>query len=194
MRFKEFYLKEASGQNLIIVDIQPSYKKAIKFSIESFCEHLIEEDYNKILYLYNGPDLGMENSDEIMNFLIEEGLEYDEEKVEQMPHMTFYEKGYAFYRDMMDSGYDYKDIVKLIKYMISKKYNTSEDLGENEWITLKIDDPSPNRIFIPDVLDELKKYNNIVLCGGGKNECLAEIEICLDVLGKPYTLLNKFVY
>lgn len=194
MSFKEFYLKEASAQSLIIVDIQPSYKKAINFSIESFCEHLIEEDYNKILYLYNGPDLGMENSDEIMNFLIEDGLDYDEEKVEQMPYMTFYEKGYAFYRDMMDSGYDYKDIVKLIKYMLSKNYNTSEDLEEDEWKTLKIEDPAPNRIFIPDVLDMLKKYNNIVLCGGGKNECLAEIEICLDVLDKPYTLLNKFVY
>lgn len=106
----------------------------------------------------------------------------------------FPKNGYAFYRDMMDSGYSSDDIIKLINFMIENKYHTSEDLSEDEWKELDIEDPSPNRIFIPDVLDELKKYNNIVLCGGGKNECLREIEICLDVLGKPYKLLNKFVY
>lgn len=155
---------------------------------------MIETDYSNILYLYNGPELGMEDSNDILNFIIEEGLDYDEEKVDKLPYMTFYEKGYAFYRDMMDSGYSSDDIIKLIKFMIENKYKTSEDLSEEEWEELDIEDPSPNRIFIPGVLTELKKYNNIVLCGGGRDECLKEIEICLDVLGKPYKLLNKFVY
>lgn len=195
--FKEFcesYLGEHSGETLIVVDIQPEYKKYMKFKLSDFCDHLIEEDYSKILYLFNGPDLGFGDSDEILKFLYEDGLDYDEEKIESLPTIKFFEKGYAFYRDMMDEDYSDSDIIKLIKYMLKHDYNTSEDLSDEEWKELDIEDLAPNRIFIPDVLDKLKDCNNIVLCGGGRNECLKEIEICLNVLNKPYKLLNKFIY
>jgi len=195
MRFKTFYLKETTSNSLIVVDIQPSYKKYFGFKVSDFCDHLINSDYSKILYLYNGPELGMESKDDIFNFLIEDGLNYDEEKVEQFPNMTFYEKNYAFFRDMMDDGYDEDDIIKLIKYMIDNKIDNSQNIDDETFEELDIEPlGSGNRIWIPEVLDELKKYNNIILCGGGRNECLREIEIALKVLNKPYKLLNKFVY
>ena len=195
MRFKTFYLKETTSNSLIVVDIQPSYKKYFGFKVSDLCDHLINSDYDKILYLYNGPELGMETKDDILNFLIEDGLDYDEEKVEQIPNMTFYEKNYAFFRDMMDDGYDEDDIIKLIKYMIDNKIDNSQNIDDETFEELDIEPlGSGNRIWIPEVLDELKKYNNIILCGGGRNECLREIEIALKVLNKPYKLLNKFVY
>lgn len=194
MRFKTFYLKETTSNSLIVVDIQPSYKKYFGFKVSDLCDHLINSDYDKILYLYNGPELGMETKDDIFNFLIEDGLDYDEEKVEQIPNMTFYEKNYAFFRDMMDYGYDEDDIIKLIKYMIDNKIDNSQDIDDETFEELDIEPLGSNRIWIPDVLEELKKYNNIILCGGGRNECLREIEIALKVLNKPYKLLNKFVY
>ena len=72
----------------------------------------------------------------------------------------------------MDNDYDYGDIVKLIKYMSDKNINDSRDIEEDDWKKLKIDNIEPNTIYIPDVLNILKNYNNIDLCGGGRNECL----------------------
>jgi hypothetical protein len=33
-----------------------------------------------------------------------------------------------------------------------------------------------------------------VLCGGGINECLKEVEIALDALNKTYTTFDRFTY
>jgi arabinogalactan endo-1,4-beta-galactosidase len=43
-------------------------------------------------------------------------------------------------------------------------------------------------------MDELVKYNNIIMCGGGINECLKEVEIALNALGKPFKVLTQFTY
>jgi soluble P-type ATPase len=49
-------------------------------------------------------------------------------------------------------------------------------------------------IWIPEVMEELKKYNNPVLMGGGINECLREVELALMALNKPYKIYKKFTY
>ena len=194
-KLNEDYLKESASEDLVIVDIQPAYKKSIHFSISKFCDFLIESDYRKVLYLYNGPDLGLDSEDDVMNWLIEDGLDYDEEKIDNLPNMNWFEKGYAFFRNMMDVGYDEEDIIKTIKKMLSEKVNDSRDLEDGDWKSINVEPiPSGDCIFIPDVLDVLENYNNIVLVGGGKNECLKEVEICLKVLGKPYKTLDKWVY
>jgi hypothetical protein len=43
-------------------------------------------------------------------------------------------------------------------------------------------------------MDELRGYRGVVLCGGGINECLKEVEIALDALGTQYTTLTKYTY
>lgn len=195
LNFDEYvtYLFETTGKELVVVDIQPAYKKHIHFNIESFINSIQKDGYSKILYLFNGPEFGFETEQELKEWLYEE-VDYDEDLCEFIQTFKFYEKNYGFYRDLMDSDYDVDDIVKLIKYMVSKKENDSRDLDDADWEKLNIENPDPNRIYIPDVVDILKNHNNIHLCGGGKNECLKEVEICLKVLGKDYTMLNKWVY
>jgi len=193
MDFKKFYLTETSNRNLVVVDVQPAYKKNISFNVEKLLHEIKEKKYSRILYLFNGPDFGFESESDIKDWLYEI-VDYDEEIVEFIETFDFYEKNYGFYRDLMDAGYDYSDIVKLIKFMMDKKITDSRDLEDSDWEKLNLDDISPNMIYIPDVLDELKKVSNIDLCGGGKNECLAEIEMCLDVLDKEYNTLTKWVY
>lgn len=193
MNFKSFYLIESTRNELVVVDVQPVYKNYIKFNIESFINYIKEQNYYRILYLFNGPDFGFETEHEIKEWLFEK-VEYDEELCEFIQTFKFYEKNYGFYRDLIDSDYDEADIIKLIKYMTNKKENDSRDLEDEEWDKLNIQNPSPNHIYIPDVIDILKNHNNIHLCGGGKKECLKEVEICLKVLNKDYKLLDKWVY
>lgn len=193
MKFKNFYLIESTKNELVVVDVQPAYKNYIKFNIESFINYIKQQDYSRILYLFNGPDFGFETEQEIQEWLFEK-VEYDDDLCEFIGTFKFYEKNYGFYRDLMDSDYDEADIIKLIKYMNDKKETDSRDLEDSEWEKLKIENPAPNHIYIPDVIDILKGHNNIHLCGGGKKECLKEVEICLKVLGKDYKLLDKWVY
>lgn len=193
MKFKNFYLLESTNNELVVVDVQPAYKNYIKFNIESFINYIKEQNYSKILYLFNGPDFGFESEQEIKEWLFEI-VNYDEDLCEFIHTFKFYEKNYGFYRDLMDSDYDEDDIIKLIKYMNDKKETDSRDLKDSEWEKLKIENPKPNHIYIPDVIDILKNHNNIHLCGGGKTECLKAVEICLKVLGKDYKLLYKWVY
>jgi hypothetical protein len=43
-------------------------------------------------------------------------------------------------------------------------------------------------------MDFLKRYSNIVLTGGGINECLKEVEIALKALKQPYQIYSTYTY
>jgi ribosome-associated protein YbcJ (S4-like RNA binding protein) len=43
-------------------------------------------------------------------------------------------------------------------------------------------------------LKDLNNLSNIVLVGGDINQCLAEVEIMLDILEKDYTKYESFIY
>lgn len=53
---------------------------------------------------------------------------------------------------------------------------------------------SEEMINIPDLMNYLNNKSNIVLTGGGINECLKEVEIALSALNKSFTHINKFTY
>lgn len=192
MNYKQL-CEQLAGRDLIVVDIQPTYENYIHtFDMHEFTEYLNDNDHNSILYLYNGPDMGFESWNDITYWLMDRGLE--EEKVEEM---RSFEKGYAFFRSFMDLGMDEDDLVTLIRYMMDNRIYDSRDISEEDWETLGIDweyDPDGDMINIPDVMNELKRYHNPILCGGGRDECLKEIEICFRALDKPYELLERFVY
>jgi len=43
-------------------------------------------------------------------------------------------------------------------------------------------------------MEFISKFNNIVLTGGGINECLKEVEIALLALDKPFNILKQYTY
>lgn len=55
-KFNQIYFKiikehAENNENLIIVDVQPSYEKFIKFNISNMLEYV--KQFNNILWLYN---------------------------------------------------------------------------------------------------------------------------------------------
>lgn len=193
-----------SSADLISVDIQPAYEKVFTFDLYSFMRYINKtyDDMNSLTFLFNGPDLGYPDENEYKWWLIENGL--DENIV-----MTanFYDKGYAFFRYCMDEGIDDDEIVNLIKFMMSNNINDSRDIDEDMWIGFMREynyeqseirdllEVANDMINIPELMDFLKKFQGkTVLCGGGINECLKEVEIALMALGKNYNILTKFTY
>lgn len=190
MSFKTLYLTETKSRVLVIVDIQPSYEKNIHFKISDFVNFLMESDYSHYIYLYNGPDFGFEDKSDIKYWLFEES----EVDMDELPNIEWFEKNYAFLRNAMDSGVDEDDIIKVAKLMIGKNVYDSRDLRDSDWESIDVKDFGEDNIYLPDVMDVLKKYNNYDLVGGGETECLKEVELLLDILGKPHKKIKKFIF
>lgn len=205
---KETYDKiikeEHAGKTFISVDIQPEYESGFTFDIYEFCEYLNEEseDFSRLIFFYNGFDtLGMIEEHDYKMYLLQNGLEE-----EVLDRAIFYDKGYAFFRYCMDKNVDHDEIVDLVRFMRDNDINDSRDVDEEMWIAFshqykyteseiqEILEFADDAINIPDVMDFLSNENNIVLTGGGVDECLKEVEIALDALGKTYEIDHKFTY
>lgn len=196
-------LKESinlSGKTIINVDIQPEYENWFTFDLNKWVNFLNNSyQNNKIIFLFNGPELGFPSESEYISWLIENGLDED-----VINSSEIFDKGYAYFRFCMDEGIDHDQIVNLIKFMISNNINDSREMTEdfwNEFTEIYGDEDirdlmefSDDCINIPDLMEFLKNKTNIVLTGGGINECLKEVEIALMSLDKDYKILNQFTY
>ena len=191
------------GKTIINVDIQPEYEKYISFNLREWVNFInTNAAHNDIVFLYNGADtLGMIDEYSFKEWLVDLGIGED-----IVWGATFYDKGYAFFRYCMDNSIDEENIVDLVKYMIQHNINDSRDIDEDMWNNYMEEtnhdqqdvrdllENADDMVNIPDLMDFLKRHSNIVLTGGGINECLKEVEIALLSLDKNYNTLSKFVY
>lgn len=197
------YESSVSGKTIINVDIQPEYQKWITFDLSEWVDFINESaESNRIVFLYNGEDtLGMVSQNDYLMWLMDLGI--DENVIDSA---IFYDKGYAFFRYCMDNSIDENDVAQLVRFMISNDINDSRDIDEEMWNEfMKATDNSledvrgllehaDDMISIPDLMDFLHRFSNIVLTGGGINECLKEVEIALLAINKQFNILSKFTY
>lgn len=194
---------EYRGKTIINVDIQPEYENYLGFNKYEWAKFINENaESNKIVFLYNGKDtMDMVSEQSYMGWLFDVGIEED-----VIYNATFYDKGYAFFRYCMDNSIDEDNIVDLVKFMIRHNINDSREIDNDMWNTY-MDETNHNQedvrdlmensedmISIPELMDFLVNYSNIVLLGGGINECLKEVEIALLSLDKNYNIFNKFTF
>jgi len=194
-----------SGKIIINVDIQPEYSGGMFFKPYEWCEWLnnVDGEASRIIFLYNGTDtLGMTSEDDYKHWLIENAL--DESVLDTA---IFYDKGYAFFRYCMDNSIDEDAVANFVRFMYENDIRDSRDMDREAWAkylrqyrrtdkreVYTLLQASGDCVHIPDLMDFLKRYNNIVLTGGGVNECLKEVEIALKALNKPYSTFSKFTY
>lgn len=194
--------ENAIGRHLIVVDVQPEYApymNKMQYDLFQYINtHIIE--LAGLTFLYNGEDtLGMVSENDYRMWLVENGLDED-----IAYEATLYDKGYAFFRNCMDRGGDDEELVNLVRFMRRNDINDSRELDQEFWEAFieqygsenirELMEDSEDCINIPDLMDFIDKFNNIVLVGGGINECLKEVELALDALDKNYETWNKFTY
>ncbi len=191
------------GKAIINVDIQPEYENHISFDLMDWVNFINQNAaLNNIVFLYNGADtLGMIDERSFKTWLYDLGVEED-----VLINARFYDKGYAFFRYCMDSSIDEDNVVDLVKYMVRHDINDSREIDEEMWNNYMEEtnhtqqdvrdllEGADDMINIPDLMDFIKNFSNIVLLGGGINECLKEVEIALLSLDKTYNTLSDFVY
>lgn len=229
-KFKNWLANEMYGQynanNTIVVDIQPYYSQSIKFDIGEFANFLNQmlSKGRKVLYFYNGSDLGISDNDQTIKQWLASSLtgqeqyayesygnyeNYDdddyensdeyrkyEEVLRALNGISFYDKGYGFFRDWMDSGVDESIIIQTIRAMAMYKCN-SNDLPDEVLDNLGNGDDlrQHGEIHLPGFdLNYLKSFSNAFICGGGRNECLREIQLLFNAFNIKYTIFSQFVY
>jgi len=200
-------VKSFTGKTIINVDIQPEYEPAIHFSIPEWLEWLEQQsENNKIVFLFNGTDtVGGVSEQEYISWLLNLCIENDIDP-DFINGSYFYDKGYAFFRYCMDSGIDDDELVALIRFMVANDINDSRDIDSDNWKKFEKKYPEYPNLFkllkdemgeminIPELMDELRQYNNIVIMGGGVDECLKEVELALQSLDKSYITVPQFIF
>ncbi len=203
---KKLMLEQSfSGKTFVSVDIQPEYEAHFGFKPYEFVSFLseIHMEAKVIVLLYNGADtLGMISESDYKMWLVDNGL-----PDEALDSIIFYDKGYAFFRFCMDEGLNEDSIANFVRFMYENGITDSREMNREMWAKylrqyrksdkkeiydlLKV---SGDCVHIPDLMEFLKRYNNIVLTGGGVKECFKEVEIALKALQKPYSVFSKFTY
>jgi len=196
-------INSLQSTNLISVDVQPAYQNYFGFDAGGFGE-MINSNYevlNSLTFLFNGPEMGFPSEEEYRWWLIEDCGVQEEITAEAY----FYDKGYAFFRYCMDEGIDDEELVDFIKFMIKHDINDSREIDAEMWKQFMTEynytsiqdllEPAEDMINIPELMDFLKRYNGkLMLCGGGIDQCLKEVEIALMALQKPYNVLTTWTY
>lgn len=200
MRLRHF-INEKRKNNVIVVDIQPMYESYFnsRIDIDAFIDFIKEQ--GKILYYYNGPDtVGSDSKNDIIQWFADRSG-YDDELLSKLKSkdVIWYDKGYAFFRAWLDHGADPGFIKKALRFMMSKKENDSRDIDPEVWAEKFPNDWNPlfedDNIYLPDIpLNTLKTFSGAYLVGGGKNECLKEVEILMSTFNIKATKVSKFIY
>ena len=194
--------ENAVGRHLIVVDVQPEYAPWMHGMQTDLFEYINTHihELSDLTFLYNGEDtMGMVSEDEFVYWMIDNGLD---EEIAQRARL--YDKGYAFFRNCMDRGGDDEELVNLVKFMRDNDITDSIEMDKNFWKAFvkqygsknirELMEDSEDYINIPDLMDFLEPFNNVVLVGGGINECLKEVELAMDALDKNYETWHKFTY
>lgn len=201
---KESRIVEADsfkGKDIVSVDIQQEYQSYFTFKTGDWGRFLTKNwEGNNIVFLYNGESMGMTDEGGYKDWLLNY-IDY-----ELLDDATYYDKGYAYFRFCMDEGIDDELTVKFVRFMMANGINDSRDLDKEAWNRFVNEtganaqdirdllETADDMINIPDLMEELKRYSNPLLMGGGINECLKEVELALMALNKPYTIYKKFIY
>ena len=114
-----------------------------------------------------------------------------------MSKIIWHDKGYNYLRPWMDQDVSDSTIIKTIRYMANKHIYDSRELEEKELDQLTQNDTIPlnDPIFIPPIpLNTLKHFSGAFICGGGKHECLKEVQLLMNAFNIKYTMMRQFIF
>jgi hypothetical protein len=206
MRFKDFFQLYNEGRKnkpVIVVDVQPQYSGIFDGDENPLFEEIISfvnSQTGPVLMFVNAEDTGQteDSIEDIKVYWEDSGFTRGWDNVEII------DKGYGYLRSWMDQGVKPKSIQSAIRIMYQNKISDSraivedmdDDLAAEKWREILQDD------FIPDdsisvnwvSVAKLKSYSPAYLVGGGRKECLEEIELMMNAFNIRYKRVDSLIY
>jgi hypothetical protein len=207
MRLTEFTLTETKSRPCIVVDVQPAYayyqqrgepegSTPKAYIISQKVINFVNQQTGPVLMFINAEETDVSNDTKarVINFWENNGFDpYNWNRV------TIVDKGYGFFRAWMDQGVSESIIIRVIRALYQAKANDSRDLDLEqlkqlvgaEWQDWMADDPI---IINWTSVAQLKKFNGAYIMGGGRNECLREVELLMNAFNIGYKRIDRLVY
>lgn len=175
---------------LLVVDVQPAYSE--------YCQNVARQVAQRInntvkptLIMWVGEGITPDCEDSVREYLHEHGA-----RPGKLAQARFIEKDYGFFRSWMDNGVDPDTIVKVGRHLMHRGSRTSLDVdldellqGEVPWVA----DGDP--LYLPNFNEgAFMPFSGFETCGGGSEQCLAEIELWLKIQQKSFKRLSSLVY
>jgi hypothetical protein len=204
MKMHELF--ESRNMSCIVVDVQPEYTGINDGDELPWVDEMMQflNIQGPILMFVNAEDQGL-TGDTVQDIkLYWEDSGFDPAKWQST---QIVDKGYGYLRGWMD--YEYmtdRAIVQTIREMYRQKVADSRDLfgGEDEPDYLE----KMSTLGVPTELVEtgemisvewtsvgqLKQFSGAYIMGGGRNECLREVELLMNAFNIKYKRLERFVY
>jgi hypothetical protein len=204
MRYQD--LLEGQNSKCIVVDVQPTYTgvdnifgSTLLPMVKPLMNFLNKQ--GPILAFVNAENDGLTN-DRIID--IKENWESAGFNADRWNNTEIVDKGYGYFRGWMDQGVSDNVIIQSIRTMYQQKVTDSRDLFDGEDSGHYVEQMTA--LGVPEeVLDDalsvewisvaqLKKFNGAYIMGGGRDECLREVELLMNAFNIKYKRINEFVY
>jgi len=209
------FLGEGLNHPVICVDVQPEY--ANYGNNAKTCTKIIQfvcKQTGPVLFFVNAEDQGLSGDtvadivnywDETIGYAEDEYGDYESQI--DWNRFTIVDKGYGYLRDWMDHDVSPKSIIKVIRLMYQFKVSDSRELfdgsdsdtydkdmfnliGHDYVIWMKDSGISVNWTSIA----QLKRFSGAYIVGGGRNECLREVELLMNAFNIKYKRIDSLVY
>ena len=194
-------ITESTNTNILVVDVQPAYDAYSGAVVEGVAQ-MLNQSRGGIYVLYNAE--GQTNDDyiSVINYLIDQGGMREE----VADRIHYFSKEYGFFRPWMDQGVPDRIIIKTIRAMVQHKINDSRMMDINTVLTPQEQQEFQSKfrysswedegIYMPDFMpiSILKQISPFYMCGGGRNECLREIELLCNAFNIRYKRIDNLIY
>ncbi|WP_434716145.1 hypothetical protein [Paraburkholderia sp. A3RO-2L] len=175
---------------LLVVDVQPQY--------DAFCGYIasqvatrINNTVKPVSIMWVGDGLSNDSEETVREYLRDYGA-----RPQRLAQASFIEKGYGFFRGWMDNGVASHDIIKVGRNMLQRGLYSSDEVDLEQLYAGNVPQlPDVDLLHRPSFDDgRLRMMDRFETCGGGSAECLAEVELWLQMVGKPFCRLDSMVY
>lgn len=218
MRASEI-LHEGRSQPVIVVDVQPEYSGQNDGAENPVFPEIINfvalKQTGPVLMFVNAEDQGFSGDtlQDIQKYwndtVTEEAEEYWDDEGEyhytepkspiNWNRFTVVDKGYGYFRGFMDNNVSAAAIIRLIRHLYQHKLNDSRELEPEVLQQLMAEEFQPWMLEEPFSINwtsvaQLKRFSGAYIVGGGRNECLREVELLMNAFNIRYRRIDHLVY
>lgn len=201
MKLHELF--EGRNSKCIVVDVQPEYT-GVNDGQELYWIDDMMQFLNKqgpILMFVNAEDQGLtgDTIDSVREYWEDSGFNPN-----RWSQTEIVDKGYGYFRAWMDEGVPENVIIKTIRLMYQQKVTDSRmlfDGEDSEDYIEKMEALGVPEHMLDDALSvewtsvaQLKQFSGAYIMGGGRNECLREVELLMNAFNIKYRRIEEFVY
>ena len=210
-------LKEGLNHPVIVVDVQPAYATSSTMPVMQKILKFVHNQTGPVLMFVNAEQDGL-TDDTVFDIqhwwddqLIDMGygnpeFEGEDENGDyvytpaEMPtdwrRFQVVDKGYGWFRPYMDNGVSDATIIKMIRYLYQNRLHDARDLDYDDYVAIMGSDGLIGENFSINwtSVAQLKKFNGAYLVGGGRYECLREVELLMNAFNIKYKRIDSLVY